>query len=227
MEQEKDIIEQIKQLPDKAPIYPGLTQKASELTKKKYCRCQIIFAGKLRRYLTIGAAFLIFVALAVVPIAIHYSSLTDTPSDRYIIGDELATEKIDCTEDAVYYSNGKTGKYFPPSITQTVLIGYFFIDNNELAYLLQQTLFLTEDSIDVVKLAIIFSDNKFSDLQIYELCDQTMTVENLSVSYYIIDQTTSTEIYSSFVKDDVRYYMYINSDNIEGKIEKYVGLLFS
>lgn len=226
MEQEKDIIEQIKQLPDKAPIYPKLAQKASELTEKKYRRYKTMFWNKLRRYLTVGAASLVLIALVVVPIAIHYSS-TDTPSDDYVIDDELTAEEAGCVEDAIYYNNGKAGEYFAPSMAQVTMTAYKFVNNNELAYLLQQALFSTEDSFDVVKLAIIFTDEKYLELQMFELCDKTMTVGEITVSYLIIDQTASFDIYCTFVKDDVRYNMHINSDNDEGKIESYISLLFS
>ncbi len=226
MEQDKDIIERIKQLPDKAPIYPGLAQEAMVLTEKKYRRRRAVFTNKMRRYIAIGAASLVLIALVVVPIAIFNSS-SESPSDHYIIGDELTAEEIDCVEDAIYYSNGKAGKYFSPSIAQTVLMGYYFISNHELAYLLQQAVIISEDSFDIVKLSVVFIDKKYSDLQPFELCDKAMSVGDITASYYIIEKTTSSEIYCSFVKDDVRYNMQITSNNTEGKIENYISLLFS
>lgn len=90
-------------------------------------------------------------------------------------------------------------------------------------------MFITEEmTVDELSLQILLlPDKKFSKLKMYENLPDSMTISGIQVEYGYTNRGQRKVALIKFTYNGLPYFLDIQADDLEGKVEYYVGLLLS
>lgn len=126
--------------------------------------------------------------------------------------------------DILYYSDDMIG---PMGMGNTM--SGKLEDTGELTFFSQRLMFITEEmTVDELSLQILLlPDKKFSKLKMYENLPDSMTISGIQVEYGYTDKGQRKVALIKFTYNGLPYFLDIQADDLEGKVEYYVGLLLS
>ena len=126
--------------------------------------------------------------------------------------------------DILYYSDDMIG---PMGMGNTM--SGKLEDTGELTFFSQRLMFITEDmTVDDISLEILLlPDKKFSKLKMYENLPNLMMISGIQVEYGYTDKGKRKVALVKFTYNGLPYFLDIQTDDLEGKVEYYVGLLLS
>lgn len=126
--------------------------------------------------------------------------------------------------DILYYSDDMIG---PMGMGNTM--SGKLEDTGELTFFSQRLMFITEDmTVDDISLQILLlPDKKFSKLKMYENLPDSMMISGIQVEYGYTDKGQRKVALVKFTYNGLPYFLDIQADDPEGKVEYYVGLLLS
>lgn len=126
--------------------------------------------------------------------------------------------------DILYYSDDMIG---PMGMGNTM--SGKLEDTGELTFFNQRLMFITEEmAVDELSLQILLlPDKKFSKLKMYENLSNSMILSGVEVGYEYTDKGQGKVALVKFTYNGLPYFLDIQTDDLEGKVEYYVGLLLS
>lgn len=126
--------------------------------------------------------------------------------------------------DILYYSDDMIG---PMGMGNTM--SGKLEDTGELTFFSQRLMFITEEmTVDELSLQILLlPDKKFSKLKMYENLPDSMTISGIQVEYGYTNRGQRKVALIKFTYNGLPYFLDIQADDLEGKVEYYVGLLLS
>ena len=126
--------------------------------------------------------------------------------------------------DILYYSDDMIGPMGMGNTTSGKLE-----DTGELTFFNQRIVFITEEmTVDELSLQILLlPDKKFSKLKMYENLPNSMMISGIQVEYGYTDKGQRKVALIKFTYNGLPYFLDIQTDDLEGKVEYYVGLLLS
>lgn len=126
--------------------------------------------------------------------------------------------------DILYYSDDMIG---PMGMGNTM--SGKLEDTGELTFFSQRLMFITEDmTVDELSLQILLlPDKKFSKLKMYKNLPNSMMISGIQVEYGYTDKGQRKVALVKFTYNGLPYFLDIQADDLEGKVEYYVGLLLS
>ena len=126
--------------------------------------------------------------------------------------------------DILYYSDDMIG---PMGMGNTM--SGKLEDTGELTFFSQRLMFITDEmTVDDISLQILLlPDKKFNKLKSYENLPDSMTISGIQVEYGYTDKGQRKVALIKFTYNGLPYFLDIQADDLEGKVEYYVGLLLS
>lgn len=126
--------------------------------------------------------------------------------------------------DILYYSDDMIG---PMGMGNTM--SGKLEDTGELTFFSQRLMFITEEmTVDELSLQILLlPDKKFSKLKMYENLPDSIMISGIQVEYGYTDKGQRKVALVKFIYNGLPYFLDIQADDLEGKVEYYVGLLLS
>lgn len=126
--------------------------------------------------------------------------------------------------DILYYSDDMIG---PMGMGNTM--SGKLEDTGKLTFFSQRLMFITEDmTVDDISLQILLlPDKKFSKLKMYQNLPDSMMISGIQVEYGYTDKGQRKVALVKFTYNGLPYFLDIQADDPEGKVEYYVGLLLS
>lgn len=222
MDEQKDKWERLTSLPSECEVNPDLAQGAIAKIRAENAPKRSWWQLHWKR---VGAV-LATCAPAVCLILPASLLLRNQPPVYY----EDETVRLDDVDDLPAYvtENGLQANYFTAGNTISS-IG-IVIDTGDIAYIQQQMLYVSGAEFEQIYLyAIVLENATFSIEEGFENITNTTTYLDMKIDYKVKSaEDGNKNIYLSFVKDKVRYYMEIKTTgDAETKIQQYVALLMT
>ena len=222
MDEQKDKWERLTSLPSECEVNPDLAQGAIAKIQAENAPKRSWWQLYWKRCVAALATCVLAVCL-ILPASLL---LRNQPPVYY----EDETVRLDDVEDLPAYvmENGLQANYFTAGNTISS-IG-IVIDTGDIAYIQQQMLYVSGAEFEQIYLyAIVLENATFSIEEGFENITNTTTYLDMKIDYKVKSADAGAKnIYLSFVKDKVRYYMEIQTTgDAETKIQQYVSLLMT
>ena len=98
------------------------------------------------------------------------------------------------------------------------------VENDRLVYILQNAMFVTQNSFDSVVLGICFSHDQFQQFDDFTELTESTVIDGINIAYKV-QVNTRNYIYAKFVVDDVIYYLNVTTFSGVESLQHYVALL--
>lgn len=150
----------------------------------------------------------------------------NTPTMVYYETDDLKFKQVHDV-NLFFEENELSVCYYDTSIatTQCAIIK----DTDEIAFLVQDVFNITDVGFDTVNLISVVKENaQFDFCDKFSEIEETMVVDNIMVSYQVIQNMgmTESQVFAKFTYQDVEYYMEILTEcEAEESIGTYVSML--
>lgn len=161
----------------------------------------------------------------------YINMLLEDDEETYLDDGEIINSKI---EDPVSFTeeNNLNILYYPENINNCLMNSSTkgnLKETGELTFFNQRLLFLTEnmEMVDVSLQILLLPDKKFNKLKSYENLPNSMTISGIQVEYGYTDKGQRKVALIKFTYNGLPYFLDIQADDLEGKVEYYVGLLLS
>ena len=227
---EKNDLERFKEYPQQITPTPGLDAPAARLTEelygKKAAEKKERRARLVRRRLLPSLAILL---VLLIPLCIGLPTMTtlDEDEEHYYLGEDL-TAKIVTDELPLFMEkNGVEGRYFEKNILQTRNTAYYLTETDQLMYLLQEALFLSDSGLDSISLGIVFTNDTFEQFNDFVDLPEETQIAGVEVDYKTETANGMDVVRSRFSYEQVSYFLEITTISADGVLEQYITELLS
>lgn len=219
---DKDIFEEIKKFPESQEANPELVKNAIAVAKKNDINKR---GSKLRslKIISLIVACCVLVAAVAVPLIIN---VVNKQQPRFCNEDEIGAAVIDSMPDYLT-ENGWNYHCFNVVSPVQSASKFFLRETGEIIYLTQDfvSIDINGEFKDILKLYIVPTNMRFSELAPYEKFDSKTNYGSIKVQY---TQTRNESVFDTaarFKVDRVTYILVIKSDT-EGMLNTYLAELF-
>ncbi len=234
MDDKRDIIDEIENFKEQFPLNAEDTKKAEDLTRELYGgkapthekeEKGEVLASSRKRNIVIWCVSVFLVCALFLGIFLPLI-LRDGNSDLiYYDNEQIRSSDIDDI-DKFMSSNNLEFKYYKGTSLSNTFQTNYIKTTNQLAFIQQESLVITQNGFDTIILSIVFVEGRFREFDDFEDLTETMEIDGLSVQYLQEEQANgSCILYASFRLDSLVYYLQVTTQSAEGKLETYIGAL--
>lgn len=227
---ETNDLERFKEYPQQITPPPGLDAPAARLTEelygKKAAEKKERRARLVRRRLLPSLAILL---VLLIPLCIGLPTMMtlDEDEEHYYLGEALTAGVV--TDDLSLFmeKNGVGGRYFEKDALQTRNTAYYLTETNQLMYLLQEALFLSDSGLDSISLGIVFTNDTFEQFNDFVDLPEETQIAGVEVDYKTETANGMDVVRSRFSYEQVSYFLEITTMSADGVLERYITELLS
>lgn len=219
MGEEKNRLEQYQAMVEDYEGNPSLVKNAIETIRQDEARKRSRLSLVKWKIFAVTAACLLCIATAISV----YFSFADPIIVYYATHDVTTTDILDI--EKFVEDENLTVKYFVADMTNAKYATTN--ESEEMAFVMQDAVFVTEKGFDQVKLTIPVLDNaEFEFFNNYKDLKQTIQISDVTVSYAVTLYNGNNTIRASFVYGGYGYYLDIMTTTaVETALEQYVVML--
>lgn len=235
MKENKDALKAIQEFADKSPTRSDKLEQAKQLTQELYGKdgaeaehrgrggaVALTASSKTARIVTV--ALCCVVVLLVVFLLLFYFLNDKKDEVLYFDSEAVYSEKISELEqfksdnklDFLYYEDGLNSQYEIWRLK----------DNEQLVYITQTTMYITQSGFDTLFLGICFNNDSYQAFDDFVNLTETIEIGEVSV-YYRLETVNRNNIYAKFSAGDVIYYLSVTTVSGAEVLEQYVNLLLA
>ena len=227
MDGKRDILEEIARLPETERVNERLIDDiVAPQNKAKTPRGGAL---AIPRPALLGAFAVFAVLLAVLFFCVSLPAANRKPAappaggNRYFDTAEISVVSIETPLTAFIEENALAVRYLTG--LQDVNKAAYTLEEGQLVYLTQQTLFLSSTGFDTVNLGIVLTGDKFQYFELFEEITDPVSISNVDIIYGQTVIKNQYNIKAKFAYEDITYFLEIVTDSAEGKLEYYVNTL--
>lgn len=229
MQDKKDVIEVFESFADAQEISNSVTLEAKDMVEKLYGEKsnsrRTWVNSNLKKILIPSFACLVMLLIALPVVLTLIGNVEESP--KYYASNEMSSEGIDSMSSFII-ENAIDVCYYTDDVGMVANTANYVIETNELGYIKQKLIVMTEMSFDIVELGIVIDNFDFEAFAEYADLDLLIEHLNLEISYKTEkSETQENIIYAYFNVDDVDYYLNIITIEETGVLEKYIELLLN
>lgn len=235
MKENKDALKAIQEFADESPTRSDKLEQAKQLTQELYGEegaeaehrgkggaVALAASSKRTRILTIA---LCCVALLLIVSILLIFFLRDKDNGLMYYDDEsVYVEEVTDIEqfksmnalDFMYFHDGINSQYEAWRLKET----------NQLMYIEQTTMFISQTGFDTIYVGICFSNDEFQRFDNFTDLNETTTILDIAVDYREVSEDWNY-IYAKFSVDGVVYYLNVTTSGGAEVLEQYVNLLLA
>lgn len=226
---EKNDLERFKEYPQQITPPPGLDAPAARLTEelygKKAAEKKERRARLVRRRLLPSLAILL---VLLIPLCIGIPSMLtlDDEEGNYYLGEDVRYEIVAEELSLFMEKNGVEGRYFI-NVLQTKNTAYYLTETDQLMYLIQDALFLSDSGLDSISLGIVFTNDTFEQFNDFVDLPEETQIAGVEVDYKTETANGMDVVRSRFSYEQVSYFLEITTISADGVLEQYITELLS
>ena len=216
MDDKRDIIDEIENFKEQFPLNAEDTKKAEDLTRELYGgkapthekeEKGEVLASSRKRNIVIWCVSVFLVCALFLGIFLPLI-LRDGNSDLiYYDNEQIRSSDIDDI-DKFMSSNNLEFKYYKGTSLSNTFQTNYIKTTNQLAFIQQESLVITQNGFDTIILSIVFVEGRFREFDDFEDLTETVEIDGLSVQYLQEEQANgSCILYASFRLDSLVYYL--------------------
>lgn len=227
---EKNDLERFKEYPQRITPPPGLDAPAARLTEelygKKAAEKKERRARLVKRRLLPSLAILL---VLLIPLCIGLPTMMtlDEEEGNYYLGNELTLVGIDGKVEECMTENNVSGYYYKTGWLSSTTSAYYLIETDQLMYLLQEALFLSDTGLDTVSLGIVFTNDTFQQFDDFYKMTDSAEIAGVEVDYKTETVNGMDVVRSRFSYEQVSYFLEITTISADGVLEQYITELLS
>lgn len=227
---ETNDLERFKEYPQQITPTPGLDAPAARLTEelygKKAAEKKERRARLVRRRLLPSLAILL---VLLIPLCIGLPTMMtlDEEEGNYYLGNELTLVGIDGKVEECMTENNVSGYYYKAGWLSSTTSAYYLIETDQLMYLLQEALFLSDTGLDTVSLGIVFTNDTFQQFDDFNKMTDSAEIAGVEVDYKTETANGMDVVRSRFSYEQVSYFLEITTISADGVLERYITELLS
>lgn len=227
---EKNDLERFKEYPQRITPPPGLDAPAARLTEelygKKAAEKKERRARLVKRRLLPSLAILL---VLLIPLCIGLPTMMtlDEEEGNYYLGNELTLVGIDGKVEECMTENNVSGYYYKTGWLSSTTSAYYLIETDQLMYLLQEALFLSDTGLDTVSLGIVFTNDTFQQFDDFYKMTDSAEIAGVEVDYKTETANGMDVVRSRFSYEQVSYFLEITTISADGVLEQYITELLS
>lgn len=227
---ETNDLERFKEYPQQITPTPGLDAPAARLTEelygKKAAEKKERRARLVRRRLLPSLAILL---VLLIPLCIGLPTMMtlDEEEGNYYLGNELTLVGIDGKVEECMTENNVSGYYYKTGWLSSTTSAYYLIETDQLMYLLQEALFLSDTGLDTVSLGIVFTNDTFQQFDDFYKMTDSAEIAGVEVDYKTETANGMDVVRSRFSYEQVSYFLEITTISADGVLEQYITELLS
>ena len=232
MDDKRDIIDEIENIKERFPLNAEDTKKAEDLTRELYGgnapanedKSDVLAASRKRNIVIWCVSVFLVCALF---LAIFLPLILRDRKDNliYYENEQIRPSEVDDIEEFME-SNNLEFKYYRGISLWNVYQANYINETNQLAFIQQEALILSQNGFDSIILNIVFVEGNFKKFDDFNELVQETTVNDIQVQYKEAEQVDgSCILYASFRLDSLVYYLRVTTQSAEGKLETYIGAL--
>ena len=227
---ETNDLERFKEYPQQITPTPGLDAPAARLTEelygKKAAEKKERRARLVRRRLLPSLAILL---VLLIPLCIGLPTMMtlDEEEGNYYLGNELTLVGIDGKVEECMTENNVSGYYYKTGWLSSTTSAYYLIETDQLMYLLQEALFLSDTGLDTVSLGIVFTNDTFQQFDDFYKMTDSAEIAGVEVDYKTETANGMDVVRSRFSYEQVSYFLEITTISADGVLERYITELLS
>lgn len=227
---ETNDLERFKEYPQQITPTPGLDVPAACLTEelygKKAAEKKERRARLVRRRLLPSLAILL---VLLIPLCIGLPTMMtlDEEEGNYYLGNELTLVGIDGKVEECMTENNVSGYYYKTGWLSSTTSAYYLIETDQLMYLLQEALFLSDTGLDTVSLGIVFTNDTFQQFDDFYKMTDSAEIAGVEVDYKTETANGMDVVRSRFSYEQVSYFLEITTISADGVLEQYITELLS
>ncbi len=229
MEDKKDVIEVFESFADAQEISNSVTLEAKDMVEKLYGEKsnsrRTWVNSNLKKILIPSFACLVMLLIALPVVLTLIGNVEDAP--KYYASNEMSAESIDNMSNFII-ENAIDVCYYTDDVGMVANTANYVIETNELGYIKQKLIVMTEISFDIVELGIVVDNFDFEAFAEYAELD--LSIEHLYIEIsYKTERSEAQEniIYAHFNVDDVDYYLSITTISDISILNEYLSLLLN
>ena len=227
---EKNDLERFKEYPQRITPPPGLDAPAARLTEelygKKAAEKKERRARLVKRRLLPSLAILL---VLLIPLCIGLPTMMtlDEEEGNYYLGNELTLVGIDGKVEECMTENNVSGYYYKTGWLSSTTSADYLIETDQLMYLLQEALFLSDTGLDTVSLGIVFTNDTFQQFDDFYKMTDSAEIAGVEVDYKTETANGMDVVRSRFSYEQVSYFLEITTISADGVLEQYITELLS
>lgn len=234
MDDKRDIIDEIENFKEQFPLNAEDTKKAEDLTRELYGgnapthekeeKGEVLASSRKRNIVIWCVSVFLVCALF---LAIFLPLILRDRKDNliYYENEQIRPSEVDDIEEFME-SNNLEFKYYRGISLWNVYQANYINETNQLAFIQQEALILSQNGFDSIILNIVFVEGNFKKFDDFNELVQETTVNDIQVQYKEAEQVDgSCILYASFRLDSLVYYLQVTTQSAEGKLETYIGAL--
>ena len=234
MDDKRDIIEELKGFKDQFTLNSNDTKKAEHIAEELYGNKnpadadikegETVVVSRKRNIIIIVAAF--FIVCAIFLAIFLPIMLKEKPGTRinYYNPSQIETETIDNIDEFIADNNLTCQYYKGDAFINDFQAGYVK-ENNQLVYLIQQSVAMDTSGFDTIVLNIVLTKDKFQAFENFEKFTDVLVIDGVTVQYKTEMTGQTSKIYASFEDSSVIYYLQISTSSdvsAEEKLNHYI-----
>lgn len=235
MKENKDVLKAIQEFADESPTRSDKLEQAKQLTRELYGEdgaeaeprgrggaVALTASSKKTRILTITlccVALLLIVSILLIFFLRDKDNGLMYYDDNSVYGEKIADIEQFKSENQLnflYYKDGINSQYESWCLKET----------DQLMYIKQSTIYISQTSFDSIFLGICFSNNSFQGFDDYTDLNETTSISDIMVNYREVHEDRNY-IYAKFSVDGVVYYLNVTTSGGAEVLEQYVNLLLA
>lgn len=227
---ETNDLERFKEYPQQITPTPGLDAPAARLTEELYGKKAAEKKERrtrlVRRRLLPSLAILL---VLLIPLCIGLPTMMtlDEEEGNYYLGNELTLVGIDGKVEECMTENNVSGYYYKTGWLSSTTSAYYLIETDQLMYLLQEALFLSDTGLDTVSLGIVFTNDTFQQFDDFYKMTDSAEIAGVEVDYKTETANGMDVVRSRFSYEQVSYFLEITTISADGVLEQYITELLS
>lgn len=234
MDDKRDIIDEIENFKEQFPLNAEDTKKAEDLTRELYGgnapthekeeKGEVLASSRKRNIVIWCVSVFLVCALF---LAIFLPLILRDRKDNliYYENEQIRPSEVDDIEEFME-SNNLEFKYYRGISLWNVYQANYINETNQLAFIQQEALILSQNGFDSIILNIVFVEGNFKKFDDFNELVLETTVNDIQVQYKEAEQVDgSCILYASFRLDSLVYYLQVTTQSAEGKLETYIGAL--
>lgn len=232
MDDKRDIIDEIENFKEQFPLNAEDTKKAEDLTRELYGgnasaneEKSDVLASSRKRNIVIWCVSVFLVCALFLAIFLPLILRDRKDNLIYYENEQIRPSEVDDIEEFMESNNLKF-KYYRGISLWNVYQANYINEINQLAFIQQEALILSQNGFDSIILNIVFVEGNFKKFDDFNELVLETTVNDIQVQYKEAEQVDgSCILYASFRLDSLVYYLQVTTQSAEGKLETYIGAL--
>ncbi len=227
MKEKKDALKVIQTYADREPAHTGGAERAKQLTAQLYGEGAapaarggaLVAAGRRRIVAIVLVAAALLLALALL-LAYFWPGQREGPI--YYGDDAIYREDVEDV-DWLREENGLNFLYYDAnSFPSQYKVGRL-VENDQIMFIIQSTLLISQTDFDAVELGICFSDGDFQDFSSFKDFTDSMQIGDVFAEYRV-ESSAQNNFYAKFTVEGVVYYLNVTTaggtEVLQGYIEQ-------